>query len=228
MKIQIVNADNEKESAIGYLQDEEIIFGLNNQYALPFEGGQNKAAMAVETLMQGVGFSTKFSWMFSPMWNGATPPEITFKIALIAKTPAEDLIQQVQTLMDMFAVKHVAGGLLIPPGSGGVDTWERLKEFLTRVISAFGNKDYAQGLKDFMESTGPTESFRSRLVNIYIGDQERSSLKFLQMLPDRIEFKGKLPLTYNSNFAVVHLACTFKKPNLAVAGEAFMKRGGGA
>lgn len=215
MRIVFVSEGPNGESikVSGYLQDEEILFGMNNQYAAPFEGGQSIVDTTVDLAAQALfGVSTKFSWMFNSFWNGASPPEVTFKVALVAEQDTDDVLTQVQNLLDMFSLETFGSALKPPGGVSALGGFQAIRDFLNKE-----NSDIAV-----------SQAARARTVSVYIGSEnlKTASLKFLKLLPERVEFRGKLPLLVDGNFSIVYCSCTLKNPNIAIKGQPFMRRGG--
>jgi len=197
----------------GYLQDDDIGCGFSNNYNTPFDtigSGLINAGLSFTT-----GGQNKFQYMFSQFWDSATPPELTLNIAFLAKKKGDDLKTKINTLFDMFATSTSATGQFVPPGGlhGLPGGYKAMQAAMAKGES--GGDAFIVGLQ--------TAFSQRRTVMIVIGEQSNAKLTFKGLLPERVEFKGKFPLTEDGNFVVALCTCTFKKANIITVGDKFIQ-----
>lgn len=207
MRFAIASSDN-KQAAVGQLQDDEIVYAISNTYIAPFEAliGRGDLAKAFGLVLQGAaGVTNKHVYQFTQYWDSQAVPELTFKVAF--GTGDDDPTAAGQILTDMFSVETSVAGFIEPPG--GLFKGD----LSTRAAAVLKSGNY----KDFFSSQD-----RSRTVNIAIGTSPR--LLITGMLPERVEIRGKLPLRVTGAFSMLLCTITVRSSTISMVGLPLLGR----
>jgi len=211
MKVVI---QQEGKQVTGELQNEDISFGISNDYEAPFESSGSTLTDLVIQLASSGG-SGKFQYMFSQFWRSASPPKLEITLGLLAEENGQaEVMDVINDLQDMFATL-VQGGRLVPPGGVEVSSdW---------TTSANKAMDLLQGgnIKGAISELYEKSVKRTRLVDVYLGG-DSGTIKFTKLLPESIDIKALLPVMNDGQIGRAIVTCRFANPNILTVGERFM------